>query len=73
MPGYIADVHNKFWTNFSQVGIPKVLDQVRFLFVKDSQGYISPYKIFIKFQYSYKFGFSFVGLFKKPKEIIFDD
>lgn len=49
MPRVIADAHNQFWRNFAVVGEPKVLDRVRFLFVKDSKGYIMPLKLFIKF------------------------
>jgi hypothetical protein len=45
----IAEIHNIFWRNFAQVGKPKVLDRVRVLFVKDSKGYIQPFKLFIKF------------------------
>ena len=49
MPSSIAEAHNAFWSSFSQVGVPKVLDTLRFLFVKDSQGYVTPFKIFIRF------------------------
>ena len=73
MPSSIAEVHNLFWTSFAQVGIPKVLDRLRYLFVKDSQGYISPFKIFIKFQFSPKYGYSFVGLFRAPTGILFEE
>lgn len=55
------------------MGIPKVLDFLRHLYVKDSKGYIAPYKIFIKFQFSPKYGYSFVGLFRKPTNIMFDE
>ena len=73
MPSSISEVHNLFWTAFSQMGIPKVLDQLRFLFVKDSKGYVAPFKIFIKFQFSPKYGYSFVGLFRRPTNIVFDE
>lgn len=73
MPELISQVHNKFWNRFSEVGIPKVLEQVRFLFVKDKEGFVSPYKIFIKFMYHKDFGYCFIGLFRRPKSIIYDD
>ena len=73
MPTSIAEVHNLFWTSFAQVGIPKVLDSLRYLFVKDSKGYITPFKIFIKFQFSPKYGYSFVGLFRAPTGILFEE
>ena len=67
MPKQVADVHNYFWRNFSAVGEPKVLDRIRYLFVKDKKGYISPFKVLIKFQYTPQYGYSFVGLLQKPK------
>lgn len=66
MPSAVAEVHNIFWNAFANVGIPKVLDQLRHLYVKDSLGYVHPFKLFIKFQFSPKYGYSFVGLFRKP-------
>jgi hypothetical protein len=63
MPEQISEVHNKFWTRFSEVGIPKVLDSTRYLYCKDKAGYISAYKIFIKFMYHHEFGYCFTGLF----------
>ena len=53
--------------------LPKVLDLLRYLFVNDSNGYIAPFKIFIKFQFSPKYGYSFVGLFRRPTNIVFDE
>ena len=73
MPTQVAEVHNIFWTSFAQVGVPKVLDSLRHLFVKDADGYVTPFKIFIKFQFSIKFGYSFVGVFLKPNTVLFDD
>lgn len=52
IPRVVADQHNFFWKNFAAVGEPKVLDSVRFLFAKDSQGYLQPLKILIRFQYT---------------------
>lgn len=49
MPRAVADMHNHFWRGFASIGEPKVLDNVRFLYVKDKQGYITPCKVFIKF------------------------
>ena len=49
MPSKVAEVHNIFWNSFAQVGVPKVLDSLRYLFVKDAKGYVTPFKIFIRF------------------------
>ena len=49
MPSAVGDIHNKFWKGFSELGEAKVLDSVRFLFAKDSRGYVSPVKLLIKF------------------------
>jgi len=72
IPRVVADHHNFFWKNFAAVGEPKVLDSVRFLFAKDSQGYLQPLKILIRFQYTQQYGYCFVGLFKQPSQIIFN-
>jgi len=53
--------------------VPKILEKTRFLYVKDKDGYVYPYKIFIKFIYHPEFGYCFVGIFRKPKSMIFDD
>jgi len=73
MPEKISEVHNKFWSLFAEQGVPKVLEQTRFLYVKDKAGYIYPYKIFIKFMYHPEFGYCFTGVFRRPKSITFDD
>lgn len=70
MPACVAEVHNNLWRGFTSVGEPKVLDQVRFLYAKDCRGYITPLKVFIKFQYTARYGYSFVGLFKPPYDLI---
>ena len=49
MPRCIADIHNHFWRSFARVGEPKVLDRVRFLYVKDSKDFVHPFKVLIKF------------------------
>jgi hypothetical protein len=73
MPTSVAEVHNLFWTGFAQVGVAKILDSLRHLYVKDAQGCVNPFKIFIKFQFSSKFGYCFVGLFRKPYNVLFDE
>eukprot|EP00347_Sterkiella_histriomuscorum_P021489 403333800 len=73
MPSQIAEIHNKLWSRFAEVGVSKILDQTRYLYVKDKQGYIYPYKIFIKFMYHHEFGYSFIGIFRKPKNVTFDE
>ncbi|CDW75859.1 pas domain s-box family protein [Stylonychia lemnae] len=73
MPGQISEVHNKFWLRFAECGAARVLEQVRFLFVKDKEGYIAPFKMFMKFLYHKDFGYCFISLFRRPKSFIFDD
>jgi hypothetical protein len=34
---------------------------------------MSPFKIFIKFQFSPKYGYSFIGLFRKPQTFLLDE
>ncbi|TNV87532.1 hypothetical protein FGO68_gene3995 [Halteria grandinella] len=71
MPRCVAEVHNLFWKGFQSVGEPKVLDKLRYLFVKDAENCITPFKCFIKFQYTPQFGYCFIGLFSKPQNIMF--
>lgn len=73
MPEKISEIHNKFWTSFAEVGLPKVLEQIRYLYVKDKNGFVYPFKIYIKFMYHPEFGYCFAGVFRKPKNVTFDD
>ena len=73
MPLDIATVHDVFWNRFKETGVPNILERERFLFVKDKQGCVFPFKIFIKFIYHHHFGYTFLGLFQKPKQIILNE
>lgn len=72
MPDDIAESHNKFWTRFSEVGVPKVLEQTKFLFVKNKEGYVYPYRVFVRFMYDPKYGYCFIGSFRKTDHIFLD-
>jgi hypothetical protein len=73
MPGTVAEAHNSFWNKFAEVGVPKVLENSRFLFVKDKEGFVSPYKIYIKLIYHSVYEYCFVGLFRKLNNVLIDD
>ncbi|CDW79028.1 pas domain s-box family protein [Stylonychia lemnae] len=70
MPREIALVHDKFWNRFRDTGIPSILEQQRILFIKDRNGYAHPFNIFIKFIYHQKYGYTFLGIFKKQNKMI---
>lgn len=39
--------------------------------MKDKNGYVYPHRIFIKFMYHHTYGYSFLGVFRKPNSIYF--
>ncbi len=43
MPREIAKVHDVFWNRFKHQGVPSVLEQTRYLFVKGKEGYVKPF------------------------------
>lgn len=73
MPDSIAEVHNVFWNHFGDAGIPKVLENTRFMFIKDKEGYIIPSKIYVKLIYHPIYEYCFVGLLRKTSKVVVDD
>ena len=73
MPHEIAVVHDKFWNRFKDTGIPSILEKQRILFIKDRNGYAYPFNIFIKFIYHQKYGYTFLGIFKKQNKMILNE
>eukprot|EP00347_Sterkiella_histriomuscorum_P007366 403349219 len=70
MPREIALVHDKFWNRFKETGIASILEQERLLCIKDKNGYVYPFNIFIKFIYHQEYGYTFLGIFRKQQKMI---
>ncbi len=71
MPSLVALYHNSFWNSFASSGIPKVLNNVRYLFVKHKNGHVFPARIYVQFQYHLEYGYIFCGIIKKLEKVIF--
>ena len=73
MPRELAMVHDRFWNQFKETGIAKILESERIVFVKDKNGQVHPFEIFIKFMYHQFYGYIFVGIFKKLNQMLMNE
>lgn len=69
MPNIIAENHHKFWKKFNEFGVPQFIEREQHLFMKDSDGYIIPALVFVKFYHDKAYGHTFIAVVNKSKSM----
>eukprot|EP00347_Sterkiella_histriomuscorum_P022240 403331180 len=67
MPLLISEKHNHFISIFRENGVTRFIQRQQYLFMKNSEGYIIPMKVYIKFHYDKVYGHVFVAVMNKVK------
>ena len=67
MPNLISDSHHHFLNIFRQTGEPVFIQRQQQLFLKNANGYIEPFKVYIKFHYDKIHGHVFVAIVNRTK------
>jgi hypothetical protein len=69
MPGAVKIKHKRFVQRFGETGKSVVLNNRMSVFIKKKNGKITPVEIFVKFNYSTRYHYTFLAIFKPIKDM----